>query len=326
MKRFLPNGSCHQNNYVFKDSVSIHWLVLIHPNTLYVTRYETVVKVITMIKDNIFKGLKRVSVVSGAVSLSGFLTLSPTVRLSANSTAVFGFGESVQAAEVKEENIRQGLPGRRVGGGTRTTSSSTQTVQLPLTALVPESTVSITTAAYPTLLFNLPVSARSQNVEFVLYNSADELLYHSAFNVVGQSGIISVDLSSVEASAAGMMPLEVDETYRWYFSLVAEDRAQDISVDGWIQTVALDDWAQQQAVEPEVLEQLQAAMPLEQSRLLYQDAALWSDAALILHELRQISPEDAEVNAAWEKLLLAVGLGELREVPVAKMVVRPTRE
>ena len=152
------------------------------------------------------------------------------------------------------------------------------------------------------------------------------VLYQSAFNVVGQSGIISVDLSSAEAITAGMMPLDVNETYKWYFSLVAEDRAQDISVDGWIQRVTLDDWAQEQAVAPEVLAQLQVAMPLEQSRLLYQDAALWSDAALILHELRQISPEDPEVNAAWERLLLTVGLGELREVPVAKMVARPTRE
>lgn len=275
-----------------------------------------------MIRDNMVRGLKGV----GVVGVTGLFLLSLSVDSFVGSTVLFGLGESAYAAEETAGAVRQGLPGRRVGGGTRTPSSPAYSLQRPLVALVPENTVSVTTAAYPTLLFNLPVSARSQNVEFVLYNSADELLYQSTFNVVGQPGIMSVDLSSAVARAAGMPPLEVNETYKWYFSLVAEDRAQDISVDGWIQRVALDEGVQQQSLGPEVLAQLGVAMPPEQSRLLYQDAALWSDAALVLHELRQVSPEDPAIALAWEQLLASVGLRGLSEVPIANMVVRPVKQ
>lgn len=233
------------------------------------------------------------------------------------------FASTVNAADKTESDgpvLRQGLPGRRMGGGTRTPAMAAYNDQTPLAALIPETVLSVTTAARPTLLFHLPIVGNAQTVEFVLYNSADELLFQTQQSVSGQSGIVSVDLS---ANPDELAPLLVNESYQWYFSIVAEDRAQDISVDGWIQRVALDEWLQQQAITPDVLNNLAVASPLEQVRLLSQEANLWTDAAVVLHELRQRDPNNPNVMMAWDELLDAEGLSELSEEPVAKLSVNP---
>jgi len=231
-----------------------------------------------------------------------------------------GFASTVNAADKTASDqpvLRQGLPGRRMGGGTRTPAMAAYNDQKPLAALIPETVLSVTTVARPTLLFHLPILGNAQTVEFVLYNSADELLFQTQQSVSGQSGIVSVDLSANSELA----PLQVNESYQWYFSIVAEDRAQDISVEGWIQRVALDEWLQQQAIAPDVLNNFAAAPPLEQVRLLSQEANLWTDAAVLLHELRQREPNNADVMMVWNELLDAEGLSELSEEPVAELSV-----
>lgn len=254
------------------------------------------------------------------VSLGGLLGLS--------LTAAPGFSETANAAEETEtsessetsnSSLRQGLPGRRLGGGTRAPEMAAYNDQKPLVALIPENNLSVTTADHPTLLFHLPVVDTSQNVEFVLYDSSDKLLYQTQFNVAGSSGIAGIDLSSAE----GLDPLTVNETYQWYFTIVADDRSQDISVDGWLQRVTLDEWAQRQSLSPDLLADLNMATPLEQVRLLHQEASLWSDAALVLHQLRKRDPHNGEVVAAWQDLLQTVGLSELSEEPIAELSIEP---
>lgn len=232
------------------------------------------------------------------------------------------FASTVSAADKTESDrpvLRQGLPGRRMGGGTRNPAMAAYNDQTPLAALIPETVLSVTTAARPTLLFHLPIVGNTQTVEFVLYNSEDELLFQTQQSVSGQPGIVSVDLSAEPE----LSPLLVNEPYQWFFSIVAEDRAHDISVDGWIQRVALDEWLQQQAIAPDVLNNLAAATPLEQVRLLSQEANLWTDAAVVLHELRQRDPNNPNVMMAWDELLNAEGLSELSEEPVAELSVNP---
>ncbi|MEO1445159.1 MAG: DUF928 domain-containing protein [Cyanobacteria bacterium J06635_11] len=224
------------------------------------------------------------------------------------------------AAETPKSNdeLRQGLPGRRLGGGTRTPSMAAYNDQLPLTALIPENVLSITTAAYPRLLFHLPVIETSQTVELVLYNSAEALVYQQQFDVIGNSGIVSIDLSNAD----GLAPLTVDETYQWYFTIVADDRAQDISVDGWVKRVDIETWSQQHNA-PHLSAQLTTPPPLEQARLLHEEADLWSEAAQVVHSLRQQNPQSKEVTAVWEQLLEEVGLSELQSAPLAELVVKP---
>ncbi|MEM6252334.1 MAG: DUF928 domain-containing protein [Cyanobacteria bacterium P01_D01_bin.156] len=239
-----------------------------------------------------------------AVSLGCLLTL--------NLGAIPGLAN----ASGQSDNIpSQGLPGRRLGGGTRGPEVSGYTPQMPLIALVPETNLGVTTAAYPRFLFYLPNAEGIRKVEYVLRNEADELVYDTTVSVDSRSGIFSIDLASVE----GLEPLQVDENYRWYFSIIADDRAQDISVDGWTRRVDLHTWIEEQTLTPDLAVRLSTAPPLEKAQLLYQEAHLWHDAALILEDLHQANPNNQTIAKEWFSLLEAVNLTELNAASTVRV-------
>lgn len=209
----------------------------------------------------------------------------------------------------------QGLPGRRLGGGTRNPKGYIE--QMPLIALIPETNLGITIATHPRFLFYLPAANEAREIEFVLYNQADELVYEKTAYVTSTSGIFSIDL----AEAEGLAPLQLDENYYWYFSIIAEDRAQDISVDGWTRRVELSSWIQTQSLAPDVALRLNTAPPLEQARILYQEAQLWHDAAVILEDLLQRDPNNQSVDETWNHLLQVVNLDELGSEPTNQVSV-----
>ncbi|MEM9806710.1 MAG: DUF928 domain-containing protein [Cyanobacteria bacterium P01_D01_bin.56] len=214
----------------------------------------------------------------------------------------------------------QGLPGRRLGGGTRGPEVSGYTPQRPLIALMPETNLGVTTAAYPRFLFYLPNADGIREVEYVLRNEADELVYETTVSVSSSSGLFSIDLSSVE----GLTPLQLNENYRWYFSIVADDRSQDVSVDGWTRRVDLHTWIEEQALPSDLATRLAVAPPLEKAKILYQEAYLWHDAALLLEDLYQANPHDKTVSTEWFRLLEAVDLAELNSASTVRVSVVAT--
>lgn len=221
----------------------------------------------------------------------------------------------------QSDNIpSQGLPGRRLGGGTRGPEVSGYAPQMPLVALMPETNLGVTTAVYPRFLFYLPNADGIREVEYVLRNEADELVYETTVSVGSSSGLFSIDLSSVE----GLAPLKVNENYRWYFSIVADDRAQDISVDGWTRRVDLHNWVEEQALPSDLATRLAVAPPLERAKILYQEAHLWHDAALLLEDLYQANPDDKTISTEWFRLLEAVDLAELNSAPTVRVSVAAT--
>ncbi|MBT9313524.1 DUF928 domain-containing protein [Leptothoe kymatousa] len=221
------------------------------------------------------------------------------------------------AAHQSNDSPIQGLPGRRLGGGTRGGGSVAPPSmnQMPLTALMPETNLGVTTAAHPCFLFYLPNAENVREVEYVLRNEADELVYETTVAVASDSGIFSIDLASVE----GLAPLTIDENYHWYFSIVAEDRAYDVSVDGWTRRVNLETWLAGRDSTSDLASKLGTAAPLEKARLLYQEAYLWHDAALILEELYQANPQDEAVATEWASLLAAVNLPNLTSASTVRL-------
>ena len=217
--------------------------------------------------------------------------------------------------EKSEGTPVEGLPGRRLGGGTRGPDLSSDDEYKLLVALVPETNVAVTTAAYPSFLFHLPSAAESREIEYVLRNEADELVYETRFSVDSISGLVSIDLANVE----GLAPLVINENYHWYFSIIADDRSQDISVDGWTRRVDLSTWIAEQTDMPDLATRLDTAKPLEQARLLYQEAQLWNDAALILADLKQAEPQNEAITAEWLDLLQTVNLAELMPVSMDRV-------
>lgn len=229
---------------------------------------------------------------------------SMTALMGASAPAVSALPMNMVSSPRAQDSdtLRQGIPGRRLGGGTRSDRIFAEDYAY-LAALVTPDNLGITTATYPELLFYVPEMVNAHSAEFVLRDSDDRLVYETQFQLEQSGGIVSVGA----AGSGNMMPLALDQNYRWYFSIVPNttDRANDVVVHGGIRRVDQTAWLAQNALDVEGFAQLD---PLSQAQLLYQHAGLWHDAALILDELRQRSPEDEAVATEWSKLLEAADL------------------
>lgn len=220
-----------------------------------------------------------------AICLTSLLTLS-----------LGSLPELVLAGETN--TARQGLPGRRVGGGTR---GDCNFGEKTLTALIPKNNLGLTVADNPKLFFYVPQTSDSQVVEFVLRDEADRQVYETTFKTTGTSGIISVSLPE----SAPLKALKSGKKYHWYFSIIcnAQDRASDVSIDGWIQKVE---------PSPSLASELEKVAPLERAAL-YAAADLWHEALTTLAQLRHSRPHDSTIAAKWEQLLQSAGLDNIAQ-------------
>lgn len=195
--------------------------------------------------------------------------------------------------------VRQGFPGRRMGGGVRVPQAACISNRDSLVALMPETNFALTTKANPTLWFYLPERDASKALELRLFSQENKLVYKTVLPAADQSGIVGVNLPDDDT----MGPLNIGENYRWRLSIVCNPtmRAQDIYVEGWVRRVELDS---------AFASQLSNAQPIDHS-VLYQQAGIWYDA-LTSHAALQLSqPDDTFVTTQWNQLLETVGLEQL---------------
>jgi len=212
-----------------------------------------------------------------------------------------------QALANSEDSPREGLPGRRIGGGTRGQCFSSVG---RLMALVPENNLGFTKKAYPNFLFYLPPTSTSTIVEFVLQDENRQSVYETTFNKTSSGGIINLSLPD----ATSLAPLAIGKKYNWYVSLICnpENRANDIVVDGWIQRVELDSNLTKQ------LEQ--TTSPLGRVAI-YAKAGLWQDALATLAELRSSQPNDSKLAANWTQLLKTQNLDAIAQEPFLEITI-----
>ena len=136
-----------------------------------------------------------------------------------------------QAAD--EDQVRQGLPGRRISGASRLPSSACAAE--PLVAIVPETNLGLTAESQPTLWLSVPEVSVAKELEFYLFNAQDEIIYQTSFTVQPAADLIGLDFSNI----ADAPKLEIDQRYRWAASMVCNpaNRSENISVEGWIDRV-----------------------------------------------------------------------------------------
>lgn len=194
---------------------------------------------------------------------------------------------------------REGLPGRRFGGGTRGECLAAQ--KETLVALMPENNLGLTAKGHPTLFFSLPQVSPEQLLEFVLLDEQENVVYEKQLTPPEAPGILSLKLPEDQVE-----PLSVGQRYHWYFSLVcdAENRAKDIVVDGWIERVNPD---------PNLTSQIETASLLHQAEL-YQQADLWHDALAVLAQLHFTTPDTSEASSSWQSILEAENLTEIKDM------------
>lgn len=232
--------------------------------------------------------LRKTAAPLAAILLLGFSSTTWLAPALANSTT----------------SLRQGFPGRRVGGGTR---GNCPAMQGRLTALIPQTNLWITTSDQPKVFFYLPQTNTTQKVEFVLVDENVVEVYKTTFDISGEAGIVSVDLPTQLDGTA----LTADKNYFWSLSMICdpEDRSGDIVLEGWIRRI-----------EPSIAlsNQLQQASPLEQVEL-YQQADAWLDAMTAMVKLRRSQTSDPAVETNWKQLLEAIDLADLADAPLLEI-------
>lgn len=196
----------------------------------------------------------------------------------------------------------RGLPGRRLGGGTRGECVQSQPT---LTALQPDSNFGLTTTAYPTFFWYLPASSATQ-AEFILLDADSNPVYQTTFQIMGKSGVIRLSLPT----DVNLPPLAVGKDYHWFFSLVcdANDRSADVITEGWIQRVTPD---------AALMNRLQSS-PESDRAALYAEAGIWYDALSTVATLRDAQPNNPTFVAQWRTLLDAIGLVQLADQPLLR--------
>ncbi|MEL6354412.1 MAG: DUF928 domain-containing protein [Cyanobacteria bacterium J06627_28] len=205
-------------------------------------------------------------------------------------------------------NLRQGLPGRRISGGSRSIGTACIAhPEQPIIALMPESNLGLTISARPTFWFAMPEVHQSKNIEFGIFNQNEELIYQKTFQPSGEAGITHFSLPETEAALA------IDQEYRWYLTVICDpsSRAEDLVVTGWVRRIT---------PESALVESLAEATQQEQVAL-YQDAELWHETITQLADLyRNIDPDSTAsqtgtVEQQWNALLEAVNLPQVTETP-----------
>lgn len=201
-------------------------------------------------------------------------------------------------------DIRQGLPGRRISGGSRSPSTTcllngnNPGENQKVVALVPEDNLSRTVMPHPTFWFALPAVNTDRSIEFSLVNQDEEIVHTQILQPTGKADLIAVSLPETAPA------LEENRLYKWHLSVVCDrdSRATDLTVWGWIERTA---------AQPSVLQQISQAE--DSARLsLYEELAAWNDTLTTLFHLysdRTANNQSTnDLKAKWVALLASQNL------------------
>ncbi|MEB3337918.1 MAG: DUF928 domain-containing protein, partial [Leptolyngbyaceae bacterium] len=178
-----------------------------------------------------------------------------------------------------------------VGGATRNFCVAGN---LPLATLTPPNRLGLTTGSRPTFYLHVPQTS-AKSAELVIKDINNQDVYRTSFPLDrNTSGIMSVQLPE------SAPPLEVNQYYRWYFSLVCRpsDRLEDVFVSAWVQRIEPDRGLAQALQQTNV----------RQRASLYAENGVWYDALSSLVQLRRLNPNDPKVTTEWSEFLESVGL------------------
>ncbi|MEL7050854.1 MAG: DUF928 domain-containing protein [Cyanobacteria bacterium J06634_6] len=242
---------------------------------------------------------------SGMIMGRAYL-VKPILRLAAilaaSSALVISSLSAPAFANDTAPELREGLPGRRISGGSRSPSTTcVSAVSQPVIALMPKNNLGKTIAERPTFWFSLPAINQNRLIEFGLYDSEGELLFQKTLTATGEAGL--THLSMPETAA----PLDINRDYRWYLSVVCDpqSRAEDLTVTGWVRRVE---------ASTHLLEQLATLTPEEQISL-YEASDLWFDALTALSTLHHGNSADDSTEQQWVTLLQTIDLPQVISAP-----------
>jgi len=223
--------------------------------------------------------------------MNASLLAKSAIALTCGLTIAFG-SISPSASAGSKQTVRQGLPGRRISGGVRTTcfEDSTQS----LVAVMPRNLLGKTAQAHPTFWFSLPDTQSAKSIRFELFDTSDNVVYSTQIDQSYTSGLSKVELPP---TAPG---LAAGENYRWVFDISCENDPDNASleVQGWVRKVE---------ISADLSAQIASASLAEQA-YFYEEADLWHEQITALADLRSRNPASLEAQLRWAALVQASGL------------------
>jgi Domain of Unknown Function (DUF928) len=216
---------------------------------------------------------------------------------------IFICGLPIAAFAIEFQAPRRGLPGRREGAGTRG-PACVQDAR-PLTALLPQTNLGLTTDEYPQFFWYIP-KTRAKTLKFSLFQGTEQdptqaLVYETTLTIPGTSGIMSFTLPKGEP----VPPLALNKLYSWSIALncATDDAISNPHIEGWVQRVAL---------PTSLKNQLAKAKPSDRPQLFAQNQ-LWFDTVSSLATLRCQNPANPDTTASWKQLLKSVKLDKIAD-------------
>ena len=187
---------------------------------------------------------------------------------------------AVQAND--DEQVRQGLPGRRISGSSRLPASACAQATTPLVAIVPETNLGATAVPKPTFWLSVPEVTSAKHLDFYLFNDKEELVYQTSLIVKPTANIVGLDLSTMVNAPS----LDVNHRYRWAASMVCnpENHSENIAVEGWVDRVEATSLGNNQ---------------------------LWYDQLGIVIEQLQRNPHNQAVSSQWYTLIASARLEQI---------------
>ncbi len=203
----------------------------------------------------------------------------------------------------------RGAPPKTADMGTRGCSVSPG--QKPLTSLVPEQDLALTTQEYPTLFWYVPQAA-GKTLRFTLMDEQDQtILYEKTIAAPSEGGIVSLKLSEDwqqrNLKSGQFVGLKANQLYHWYLSLACDptDATGNVTLDGWIERTELSE---------DLQEKLAKTSPEDRGKI-YAAAGIWHDALAAIAQLYTDSAHPA-IAPQWETLLNSVKLGAFAQYPI----------
>ncbi|BBD62196.1 hypothetical protein NIES2109_50350 [Nostoc sp. HK-01] len=178
--------------------------------------------------------------------------------------------------------------------------------KIPLTALIPESQLGLTTLSNPALFFYVPQTSAPE-LELVVQNETEQEVYTQKYKPNNKAGIISIRLP--------VNSLTVNKQYKWKLSVICNptDKSQNKVVAGLIQRVLPD---------LQLVKKLQQATRQERA-VLYAAAGIWHDALATVAQRRYLFPHNPEIASDWEELLTTPNVRLNQEIVKQPLIPSP---
>ncbi|MBT9314415.1 DUF928 domain-containing protein [Leptothoe spongobia] len=190
-------------------------------------------------------------------------------------------------AQAEDDQVRQGLPGRRISGASRLPTSACAQNANPLVAIVPETNLGTTAVAEPTLWLSVPKVTTAKQLEFRLFNAQDKIIYQTSVTVEPTADLMGLDLGTMTNAPK----LEVAQRYRWTASIICNSNnpSENISVEGWVDRVDVSNPGGTGSGSID----------------------LWYDRLGLLVEELQRQPHNQDVLSQWETLMASARLDQI---------------